>query len=92
MTFTVYILQSKKDNSYYIGYSSDIESRIQEHNYESTGYTSKKRPWVIVYIEEFEFKKDAIARERHIKKQKNRKYIRNLINTWVRSSTVEQSR
>ncbi|MDP4011084.1 MAG: GIY-YIG nuclease family protein [Candidatus Roizmanbacteria bacterium] len=40
--FTVYILQSEQDNSYYIGSTSDLENRILEHNYEGTGYTSKK--------------------------------------------------
>ena len=79
MMFTVYILQSEQDNSYYIGSTSDLENRLLEHNYESTGYTSKKRPWKLIYTEEYDVKSEALIRERQLKKMKSRKYIDKLI-------------
>ncbi|MFH0852860.1 MAG: GIY-YIG nuclease family protein [bacterium] len=79
MKYIVYILQSGKDNSYYIGWTSDIAARIVRHNSGETNYTSKKKPWKIVYTEDYKDKTLAIKREKEIKRRKSRKYIENLI-------------
>ena len=79
MVYFVYILQSEADNTYYIGYTTDLERRLEEHNSGLTRYTSKKRPWTLVYVEEFENKTDALKRERFLKKQKNRSFYKRLI-------------
>ncbi|WP_051473879.1 GIY-YIG nuclease family protein [Aquimarina macrocephali] len=77
--YTVYIIQSLKDDSFYIGYSANIEERISKHNNGNSRYTSKKIPWRLVYTEEFSSKSDAIKRERFLKKQKNRNFYLRLI-------------
>ena len=79
MIFYVYIIRSLKDKSYYIGYTANLENRVWEHNFGSTRYTSHKRPWELVYSEEFENKRDALKRERFLKKQKNRAFYQRLI-------------
>ena len=77
--FYLYILQSEKDNSFYIGYSQNVEQRLEKHNSSKSGYTSTKKPWKIVYTETFETKTEAIKRESEIKRMKSRKYILDLI-------------
>lgn len=77
--YYVYILQSLLDGSYYIGYSHDPLSRLLKHNSSNTGYTSKKKPWKLVYVEEYNTKAEAISRESEIKRQKSKVYITNLI-------------
>ena len=77
--YFVYILQSIKDNSYYIGYTIDINRRINEHNFGRTGYTKLKRPWKLIYKEEYKTEKEAINRERHLKSLKNRKALEKII-------------
>jgi putative endonuclease len=77
--YTVYILQSQMDQSFYIGYTSDISVRIEEHNSGRTRYTSHKRPWKVVYQEHFQDKKTALKREIFLKKQKNRDFYFTLI-------------
>ena len=57
--FFTYILQSKIDNSYYIGHSSDIIERLEYHNQGLSKYTSKKIPWNLIYLEVFQTKKEA---------------------------------
>ena len=79
MSYYVYILQSAKDSSYYIGYTSNIIRRLSEHNSGKTRYTSKKRPWEIVYFEDFTSKSDAIKREKFLKQQRNRQFYQQLI-------------
>ena len=74
-----YILFSEKLNKYYVGSTTDIERRIEEHNRGKEKFTKTGMPWVIVYSEEFEILANARQRELQIKKQKSRKYIEQLI-------------
>jgi putative endonuclease len=67
------------DNSFYTGYTNNLERRLEEHNDGKSRYTSKKIPWKIVYFEEFGEKSDAIKREFFLKKQKSREFYLRLI-------------
>ncbi len=73
--FFVYILQSEKDGTYYVGYSYDIKNRLKEHNSGKTHYTKGHVPYKIVYIESFVTEKEAKTRETGIKKTKNVTYF-----------------
>lgn len=64
----VYIIQSLADKSYYKGFTENPILRIQRHNNGESTYTSAKCPWVLVYVEIFETKKEALKREIRIKK------------------------
>lgn len=75
----VYILQSEADGTYYIGYSSNLERRLIEHNRGRLHFTKNRKPWIVIYKEEFSSKGEALKRERHIKGMKSRKYIDSLI-------------
>ena len=79
MKFTVYILQSDLDQSFYIGYTSNLHQRLEYHNSGKSGYTSREMPWRVVYCEEFETRSDALKRERFLKKQRNRAFYKSLI-------------
>ena len=81
MVYLVYILQSLVDQSYYIGYQGNLEKRIAQHNCAKTGYSSRKKPWKLVYTEAFNLKTEAIKRERFIKNQKSQDFILRLIST-----------
>lgn len=79
MRYSVYILQSKKDESFYIGYSADPIKRLDKHNTAKKGYTASKKPWKIVYTEGFDTKTEAIKREKFLKRQKNTAFYQKLI-------------
>lgn len=68
MEVTVYILKCS-DESYYTGITKqNIEARVWEHNagiYK--GYTSKRLPVKLVFMETYDLITEAIARERQIK-------------------------
>lgn len=49
--FCVYILQSNKNNRYYIGFTSDMDSRLKHHNSGANKSTKPHRPWKIVFRE-----------------------------------------
>ncbi|MDO6440509.1 GIY-YIG nuclease family protein [Cyclobacterium sp. 1_MG-2023] len=75
--FTVYVLASQKDLSWYIGFTSDLEKRIKEHNRGKTITTSKKMPWKVIYYEVSFNRLDAIAREKYLKSGMGRRYLKN---------------
>ena len=79
MKYFVYILKSEIDESYYIGYTSNLQNRLKEHNSGKTRYTSHKRPWKLVYREEFQDKSEALKREKFLKKQRNSNFYRRII-------------
>lgn len=68
MTFYVYILQSEKDGSFYKGFSIHPAERLIQHNNGETQSTRHLVPWKLVYVELVSSKKDAIIRERNLKK------------------------
>ncbi|HLK27222.1 MAG TPA: GIY-YIG nuclease family protein [Puia sp.] len=68
MPFYVYIILSKKDFSYYKGYSENPLERLRQHNNKESTYTSAKIPWELVYLEELPTKREALIREKNIKK------------------------
>jgi putative endonuclease len=66
--FYVYILISEKDSSYYKGVSENPLSRLYFHNEGKSTYTSKKLPWKLVGLFEFETKSEALVKEQKLKK------------------------
>ena len=77
--FSVYIIYSQKIDKYYIGFSSNVLDRLCKHNTNSKGFSATGRPWIIVYSETFNNKKDAMNREKQLKKWKNRERLKTLI-------------
>ena len=71
----MYILYSEKIDKYYVGYTDNLEKRLERHNSGWGRFTKPGIPWKIRYFEEYEQKSDAIKRERQIKKRKSRKCI-----------------
>lgn len=51
----------------YIGFTGDLDQRINYHNSGRCPHTSKFMPWEIVYTERFDTDADALKRERQIK-------------------------
>jgi putative endonuclease len=68
MPFYVYIIQSQKDGSYYKGYSENPYARLTQHNNGESIYTAGKIPWILVCLLSFETKKEALIKERKLKK------------------------
>ena len=65
--YYVYILQSSKDHSLYIGYTSDLKKRFQEHNKGFSLATKYKRPYKLFFYEAFTNRIDAKHREIYLK-------------------------
>lgn len=66
MNYT-YIVQCH-DGTLYTGWTNNIDKRIRDHNAgKGAKYTKPRRPVVLVYLEMFETKEEAMKREYAIK-------------------------
>ena len=81
MHYTVYIIYSESLNKFYTGSCEDLSIRITQHNAGRNKSTKSGIPWTIKYTEIFQTRKNARAKEAHIKKMKSRIYIETLISS-----------
>jgi putative endonuclease len=86
--YYVYVLQSKKDNLCYTGFTSDLERRISEHNNGDEISTKYRIPFELIYYEWCLDKNDAVAREKYLKSGMGKKYIRNRIKHYSSSKKI----
>lgn len=77
--FSVYILKSLKDGKRYIGSTNDLERRVKQHNKGQVRSTSHRRPFIILYKEEFMVEQEARKREKFLKTHKGFNELRKLI-------------
>lgn len=76
----VYILHSNKLNRFYIGFTSDFNTRIEFHrNAQSHKFTSNADDWELFLKITCDSKTQGLQIEKHIKNMKSKTYIENLI-------------
>jgi putative endonuclease len=68
MSYYVYIIQSLQDKSYYKGFTENPMQRLAAHNNGESFYTSIKMPWELVCLLCYPSKKEALIKEKKLKK------------------------
>ena len=77
MKYYVYILTNKWNSVLYIGVTNNLAQRIWSHKEKFVeGFTNKYNVTKLVYVEEYSLIKDAIAREKQLKKYRREKKIK----------------
>ena len=83
----VYILASKLNGTLYIGATRDLARRVEEHKQDVVeGFTKRYQVHTLVYYEAHEDIRDAIERERQLKKWERKwklRLIEELNPNWV---------
>ncbi len=72
--YYAYVLKSEVNGCFYKGSTQNIEIRIVQHNAGLVSYTKRYLPWRLVYFEVFEFRSEAMAREKFFKTGKGRNF------------------
>jgi putative endonuclease len=85
MFYYVYILQSRKDKSLYIGYTSDLEKRIKKHNNGENLATKSFRPYNLIFYEAFLHRIDAKNREEYLKSGYGRRTIKSMLKKYFKN-------
>ncbi|MDQ7052531.1 MAG: GIY-YIG nuclease family protein [candidate division KSB1 bacterium] len=79
-TYFVYMMANKSNSVLYVGVTSDLVRRVEEHKSGKVeGFTKKYKCHKLVWYTSFDYANDAIEFEKRIKKWK-RAYKENLIN------------
>ncbi|MCK5510084.1 GIY-YIG nuclease family protein [Candidatus Parcubacteria bacterium] len=82
--FYVYLLECQQDKSWYIGYTSDLKRRINDHQRGCGCRTTfLKKNWKLIYYEAYIEKRDAIGREKFLKSGSGRKYLNKQLRNYL---------
>lgn len=79
MAYYTYIIKSEINGRYYIGSTDCLDRRLALHNEGNSISTKAYMLWALVYYETYKTKSEALKREIHLKRMKNKKYIDCLI-------------
>jgi len=81
--YYVYVLKSEMDNLYYVGYSSDLKNRLEQHNNGLVPSTKNRRPLQLVYYEACLNQQDATHREKYLKTSWGKRYIKTRLKNYL---------
>jgi len=71
----VYVLWSKADKKFYIGYTDNLKRRINEHNAGKVHTTVRFGNPQLIFFEAFLSRRDAQRREKYFKTTKGKKAL-----------------
>ena len=74
--FYVYVLRSKTTGKHYKGHTSDVPTRVQQHNRGKTRSTKSGVPWEVIHTETVSTRAAAVERERYFKSLAGGKELR----------------
>ncbi|MBU1202961.1 GIY-YIG nuclease family protein [Patescibacteria group bacterium] len=83
MNHYVYILKSKKDNNFYVGYTKDLNLRFKQHQEAKVESTKNRRPLNLIYYECCLNQQDATKREKYLKTYLGRYYIKKRLKSYL---------
>jgi putative endonuclease len=68
----VYVLGSRRadDRRTYVGWTTDIERRLQQHNAGSGAKSTRGRQWALLYFEFCNSRNEAMSREWYLKRDR----------------------
>ena len=79
----VYVLESINNKRQYIGYTNNLQRRIQEHNTGAGGkYTKNNKPYKLIFYEAFINKHDAANQEKFYKSGYGREILKNKLKNY----------
>jgi len=81
--YFIYILKSELDNNFYVGYTHNIDKRLQNHENGNVPSTKNRRPLRLVYFEACLNQQDAIHREKYLKTSWGKRYIKNRLKNYL---------
>jgi len=87
--YYVYVLRSERDGNLYVGYSSDLQKRLELHATGRVLSTEHRRPLELVYYEGCINQQDALHREKYMKTAYGKRYIRNRLKEYLGSQNEE---
>ena len=76
LEYCTYVLISQTDRKLYIGYTTNLDRRLQEHNSGKVISTANRRPLKLIFCEYYFSDKDAKRREMYFKTTAGKKALK----------------
>jgi len=77
--YYTYVLKSQKDGLLYIGFSTNLKRRLQEHKTGGSKSTKGRLPFKLLYYEAHTSEDDARRREKYFKTDKGKSSLKQMI-------------
>jgi putative endonuclease len=70
--FFVYVLGSRRgdDRRTYVGWTTDLKRRLQQHNEGLGAKSTRGRTWILLHSERCKTRNEAMSREWHLKRDR----------------------
>ena len=85
----VYLLQSELDESFYIGYTTNLKRRLMEHDDGKNFSTKHSRPYKLIFFEGYLNEKDAKRREKYLKTSQGSRLFKRMIKEYLYNKKIE---
>ena len=83
MFYYIYVLQSKKDNKFYTGYTKNLKLRFEQHQKGKIESTKNRLPVKLVYFEGCLNQQDATHREKYFKTYLGKLFLKNRLKSYL---------
>lgn len=83
MFYYVYVLQSKKDNKFYTGYTKNLKLRFKQHQEKRVSSTRNRGSLKLIYFEGCLNQQDATHREKYLKTYLGKMFLRNRLKSYL---------
>ena len=81
--YYTYVLQSEKDNAFYVGFTKDLKLRFEQHSKGQVDSTKNRRPLRLIYYEACLTQKDATNREKYLKTYNGRRFLHKRLKSYL---------
>lgn len=86
--FYVYVLQSKKKNFIYVGFTTNLKRRFLEHNNSEELSTKAYAPFDLIFYEAYRNEKDAKRREDYFKTTKGTVTLKQMLKEYLENRVL----
>jgi putative endonuclease len=84
----VYVLLSTRDQRFYVGLTSDVVGRLQQHNDGKVPSTKARGPFALIYWEGCLNRSDAAQREKYLKSDWGKRYLKTRLKNYLTGLTA----
>ena len=81
--YYTYVLQSKKDDKFYVGFTRDLKLRFAKHSKGQVDSTRVRRPLKLIYYDVCLNQDDATKREKYLKSYHGRMFLKNRLKSYL---------
>ncbi|MES2618416.1 MAG: GIY-YIG nuclease family protein [Bacteroidota bacterium] len=81
LPYCVYVLFSERDHLLYIGFTKNLENRLNNHHSGGTTSTKNRRPLNLIFSEFYLFEEDARNRELYFKTSAGKRALNLMLRT-----------